>query len=118
MNLLDLAREALAEAGSNRPSERNASHRWRVTTPAGTSVEVSTTPGATADEVRAIYPGAAVEPIAGEPQRPATAAERVELRTLIAGILTDDAERTEALEAARRDPDAALGCYRALAADV
>lgn len=70
MNLLDLAREALAEAGSNRPSEANASHRWRVTTPAGATMEVLFVPPATAAEAAEVYPGSAVAPILERPSAP------------------------------------------------
>jgi hypothetical protein len=50
------------------------------------------------------------------PKRLATAPETDELRALIAEVLRDDeeAERTEALAVARRDPDAALLSLRAL----
>ena len=97
-----------------------ASHRWRVTTPAGASVEVWITPEATADDVRAIYPGATLEPLPDAPKRQATPAEAAELHRLIATLLADadDAERAEALRVALADPEASLSSFRALVAEV
>ena len=52
-------------------------------------------------------------------ERPATEAEGAELSRLVAAIYAGDSEadRAEALAAAIADPDAALRCYRAVAAE-
>jgi hypothetical protein len=79
-------------------------------------MDVLFTPEAMAEEVSAVYPGGAIEPIPEMRKRKPTAAEDVELPTLIAEVLRDDseAERAEAFAIARADPDAALLALRAL----
>jgi hypothetical protein len=79
-------------------------------------MDVLFTPEAIAEEVSAVYPGAAIEHIPEIRKRKPTAAEDVELRTLIAEVLREDseAERAEAFAIARADPDAALLGLRAL----
>ncbi|MBS1189043.1 MAG: hypothetical protein H6R10_835 [Rhodocyclaceae bacterium] len=68
----------------------------------------------------AAYPDAvAAEPIHEHQQRASTEAEEAELRRLVGAIYPGDteADRTEALAAALDDPDDALTCYRAIAAE-
>ena len=72
----------------------------------------------TADGVLAEYPEAAsAEPIWPAPSRPVTADERAELKKLIAGVLTSEVDRDEALALALSAPDSGLICWRALAAE-
>ncbi len=81
-------------------------------------MEVLFTPAATQAEVAELYPGASIEPVSDAATRAATPAEADELRALVAAFLAADTEanRAEALAVALADPDAALACYRALAA--
>ena len=120
MNLLDVARLALAEAKPHKPAaggDGGRHFRWRVAIP-GRVFEVRTSPEMTAAEVCELYRGADVEPILDAPQRPVTEAERAELRALVQRILPDKpGEWDEALHIAAADPEAALLSFRALAND-
>ena len=76
-------------------------------------------PEATRQKVEADYTGARVEPVPDEEsKRPATAAERLELRGLVETIYAKDTpgNRAEALAHALSNPGEALTCYRSLAA--
>lgn len=130
MNLLDLARSALAsQADDGHPQPHppskavaandDTARRWLVCFPNLDPMEVLFTPDATRAEVAAIYPRARIEPQADPPQRTATPAEVAELPELVALIFADDTEdhRAEALAAALADPEAALTSFRLLAAD-
>ena len=91
--------------------------RWQICKPDGWG-EVRCTPAATRAQVAELYPSASMEPLPDTAPRAATPAQADELRGLIAAILADDTDtdRAEALAIALADPDAALACYRALAA--
>lgn len=84
-------------------------------------MEVWFAPAVTHAEVLAQYSGAvAAEPVTERTGiRPATPHERDELLALIAAIFAEDTDddRQEAIDAALRDPDGALTCYRAIAAE-
>jgi hypothetical protein len=79
-------------------------------------MDVLFTPEAMAEEVSAVYPGAAIEPIPEIRKRKPTAAEVGELRTLIAETLPgdDETDRDEALAVACADPDGAPLSLRTL----
>lgn len=121
MNLLDLARSALAAAPAA-PAWRPdvPARRWQIRIAGRDPMEVMITPGATHAEVAAIYPGARIEPLPDRLRRKATAAEAEELRPLVAVILgdADETDREEPLTVALADPEAALTSFRALAADL
>ena len=90
----------LAELAAN--AERYAQGRarlWRIRYPNVASIDVLFTPDSSAEEVREAYPGADIGAIPEVTKRKPTAAEDVELRTLMAEVLGDDsqAEREEAL---------------------
>jgi hypothetical protein len=107
----------LAELAANSEPYAHARARlWRIRYPNVATMDVLFTPEATAEEVSAVYLGAAIEAIPEVTKRKPTAAEVEELRTLIAEVLRDDseAERAEAFAIARADPDAALLALRAL----
>lgn len=101
------------------PTSGGSAFRWRVAYPNGAGMDVLFTRAATRAEVAELYPGASIEQIPDVPTRTAIPAEEAELRALVAAILADDsdADRVEALAVALADPDAALACYRALAAN-
>lgn len=92
---------------------------WRITYPNGAAMDVLFHPPATRADVAAIYPGASLEPLPDAPKHQATPDEAAELRELVAVVLANDteAERAEALRVACADPEAALDCYRSLAAN-
>lgn len=101
------------------PSENPAFRQWRISYPNAAAMNVLFTPEAMFEEVREVYRGAAIEPIAEARKCMPTLAEAEELRTLIADVLREesDAERTDALAVACADPDASLLSLRALVAD-
>lgn len=84
-------------------------------------LEMFAAPPMTHAEVLAAYPDAvAAEPIRERNDtRTPTVIERAELLALVAAIYADDTdqERQEALDAALAGPEAALTCYRAIAAE-
>jgi hypothetical protein len=106
----------LAELAANSEPYVHARARlWRIRYPNVATMDVLFTPEAMAEEVSAVYPGAAIEPIPEIRKRKPTAAEVEELRTLIAETLRDDeADRNEALSVACADPDGALLSLRTL----
>ncbi len=113
----------LARAATEIPAARESpaayrARQWHVGYPNGAAMLVLFTPAATRAEVAELYPGASTEPLPDGATRAATPAEADELRALIGAMLADDneANRAEALAVALADPDAALICYRALAA--
>jgi hypothetical protein len=59
MDLLDIARSALAE----RSADDEPHFRWLVRLPAGSALEVVVLPELTAAEMRQRYPGATLEPL-------------------------------------------------------
>lgn len=119
MNLLDLARAALAEARAARPTVPidGPARQWRVVYP-NLAMTVLFTPAATRGEVAELHPGATCEPMTDTVTRTATPAEADELRRLIVIVLAGSPhdEQREALTAALADVDAALECFRLLAA--
>jgi len=63
MNLLDLARSALAQRNAD-----NAPHyRWRVVMADGQRKEICALPELTRDELRELYPGTTLEPLPDSP---------------------------------------------------
>ena len=65
MNLLDLARSALAQRNAD-----NAPHyRWRVTLPDGSALEVCCLPEMTTGELARCYPCARLMPLPGSPAK-------------------------------------------------
>jgi hypothetical protein len=125
MNLLDLASAALAQF-EGRPTAPTAEadhgtkpHRgWLLRFGDRDPLEVILSDPLTHGEVLALYPAAVTAIPVQAPHRTATPAERDELRALAAAILPGDREaQAEALDIALADVDAALTCYRALAAD-
>lgn len=118
MNLLKLARAATSILTATATPAAYRLRQWRVAYPKNDiMMTVLFTPPATAADVQAIYPDAAIEPIPDTPARPATKAEADELAALVALILADatDDERAEALRIALADREAALTSFRALA---
>lgn len=73
-------------------------------------------PPVTQADVESQYPGAVrAEEVIRQPDRPATEAERSELRNLIEKALADAPEEIEeAINTGVADIDAALACYRTL----
>jgi hypothetical protein len=107
----------LAELAANSEPYAHARARlWRIRYPNVATMDVLFTPEAMAEEVSAVYPGAAIEPIPEIRKRKPTAAEVGELRTLIAETLPgdDETDRDEALAVACADPDGALLSLRTL----
>ena len=94
---------------------------WMMHFPDREPLEVWTSPPATHGEALALYPEAiAAVPIpARTSTRGASTSERAELLALISAIYADDTDldRAEATDAALADPEAALACYRAIAAE-
>lgn len=84
-------------------------------------MECWTSPACTHDEALALHPGAvAAVPIQHNPaMRTASTRERSELLGLVAAVYADDSEsdRQEAVALALADPEGALTCYRAIAAE-
>ena len=84
-------------------------------------LEVWASPPATHGEALALYPEAiAAVPIPDRTStRAASTSERADLLALISAIYADDTDlaRQEATDAALADPEAALTCYRAIAAE-
>jgi len=130
MNLLDLARSALAShtddvrPQAHPPSNTVAANddtapRRRIHFPDRAPIDVLFTSDATRADVAAIYPGARIEPQPDPRNRRATPVEAAELRELVALIFTGDTEehRAEALAAALADPEGALTSFRLLAAE-
>jgi len=118
MNLLELARSALPDpTPATDPGER--CRRWALHFADRAPQEVIFSDDLTHAEALALYPAAvAADPIPDTPSRPATKAEAAELRALLRVILPGDPEgQAEALQIALPDVDAAMTCYRALAAD-
>lgn len=127
MNLLDIARSALVTvttcetaAQPDHPGVPGSARCWRVTRPNRQPIDVLFASEVGADDVRGLYPGAMVEPVAEARRRSATRAETEELRALIAEVLHADseAERAETLTVACADADAALMSFRALVNDL
>jgi hypothetical protein len=70
MNLLDIARAAIAKSPAE--TATGATRHWRVRFSKLNPMEVFFAPAATREEVAALYPGAAVEPMpeADQPEAP------------------------------------------------
>lgn len=74
MNLLDLARSALAD----RTAEDRPRYRWRVSYPDGRSVELCALPEISRREVEVRYPGASIEALPDGLRKPAAAPKPTE----------------------------------------
>lgn len=112
--------------GKGTPSARDVHHdalsrAWLLHFPDRDPMEVWTAPPATHAEALALNPDAiAAEPIPDHTStRTASTSERNELLALLEAIYADDteADRQEAIGLALADPDGALTCYRAIAAE-
>ena len=75
MNLLDLARSALANIAGREAFPDVARYRWRVTLPGGSPFEVCALPELTRAEMAALYPGTTLEPLPDALDEPANPAE-------------------------------------------
>jgi hypothetical protein len=124
MNLLDLARSAAHAQCSPTRGEAVAlnetARRWQVHFPKANPIEVMFAPEATRAEVASIYPGAVIEPLSEPPTGLVTQAQAAELRALIQSVAERDswpaADLEEAIAVALAEVDAALVCFRELAA--
>lgn len=114
MKLLALARAALHTTPPIPPANGAGGRHWLIRRSDGVLLEVIFGDAVSAADVRAAYPDAVTLTRQDACRRRATLAEATELRTLVAAVLADDAERVEALAVALADADAALACYRAL----
>ena len=95
--------------------------RWLIHLAGRDLREVVFSPPVTRAEVVALYPDAVeVRPAPETPTRKPTAAEVAELTRLVTAVYVHandtDADRADALARALADPDGALQCYRAIAA--
>ena len=95
--------------------------RWLIHFLDREPLEVWFSPAADHDEALAGYPDAvAAEPVPERTDtRTASVIERDELLALVEAVYAGDtdADRAEAIDAALADPEAALTCYRAIAAE-
>lgn len=119
-----IATVAVAKADEARVEDTappvRATH-WLLHFPDREPLESWLAPAVTLDEVLAAEPDAvAAEPLAVRTgTRTATVIERDELLALVGAIYADDtdADKQEAIDAALADPEGALRCYRAIAAE-
>ena len=105
---------------ANDPTAAPASH-WMIHFADRDPLELYVSPALSHAEVLAAHPDAvAAEPVPERVStRAATAREHAELLALISAIYAADADqdRAEAIDAALADPEGALQCYRAIAAE-
>ena len=105
---------------ANDPTAAPASH-WLIHFADRDPLELYVSPALSHAEVLAAHPDAlAAEPVPERVStRAATAREHAELLALVSAIYAADADadRQEAIDAALADPEGALTCYRAIAAE-
>ena len=102
--------------------QNTSARSWLLHYPDRDPVLIAWSAPVTHAEALADYPDAvAAEPVVHRPpaRRPPTEDERIELLALLAAIYATDSERDrqEAIDCAMADPDGALTCYRAIAAE-
>ncbi|MBL8445437.1 MAG: hypothetical protein JNK52_15445 [Zoogloeaceae bacterium] len=115
----DKGRRCFSKPPATNP-ETVAARAWLLQFLDRAPIEVWTGPPATHGEVLALYPGAvAAEPVPEHVTRTPTDGERDELLALIAAVYAADTDqdRQEAIGLALADPEGALACYRAIAAE-
>lgn len=120
---IDHERGFVGFVGSTSGDSQNTSARsWRMHYPDRDPVLIAWSAPVTHAEALADYPDAvAAEPVAHRPpaRRPPTEDERIELLALVQAVYATDTDqdRHEAVQMALADPEGALMCYRAIAAE-